>query len=455
MRISLIQAMGAALGVALLAQTALAAEPTLAELQAQIAELTKKVEQLAQANAGGDAASLAALQKQIESLSKEIERLKLGEAASEPVADPAKAVSGLGPAASKIYQKSSGVSIGGYGEMVYQNFAKKNESDGPSGKYTETDFLRAIVYVGYKFSDKWLLNTEFEFEHATTSRKGEVSVEFAYLDYMAHENFNLRFGMLLVPMGLVNEFHEPTLFYSVNRPATERQIIPSTWRENGLGFYGDYKNISYRFYVVNGMDGKAFGQSGLRDGRQKGGNALAEDLAATGRFDWEITPGVTTGVSFYYGESDQDLGPKQKLDLSTAIFDWHFEAAYKGLRVRALAAMANLGDVRRFNTLNNKKVAEQMFGGYLEVGYDVLSLTSVQNQALIPFVRYEVLNTQAGMPEGFEALEEKSAYDQTILTGGIAYKPLPQLVFKGDFQLVSNEAETGVDQFNLGLGYIF
>ena len=107
-----------------------------------------------------------------------------------------------------------------------------------SGKTDTFDLLRAILYFGYKFDDRFVFNSEIEFEHSTTSESGSASVEFAYLDYLFKPGFNVRGGLLLVPMGLVDELYEPTTFLGAKRPETERRIIPSTWRENGLGAHG-------------------------------------------------------------------------------------------------------------------------------------------------------------------------------------------------------------------------
>ena len=171
------------------------------------------------------------------------------------------------------------MSIAGYGEMLYENYA--------SDKTTRFDYLRAILYAGYRFNDKFLFNSEIEVEHAK-----EIFVEFAYVDYRATDNVGLRAGMLLIPMGLVNEFHEPTVFIGAERPVTEKSIIPTTWRENGGGIYGAFDNVAFRAYVVNGFNGSAFSSSGVRGGRQKGGKAKASDMAFTGRLDVTPTPGV-------------------------------------------------------------------------------------------------------------------------------------------------------------------
>ena len=238
------------------------------------------------------------LLRRLDLLAEEVERLRSGEATPVGLsADEARAI-GLAPSAAATYGRDHGVSIAGYGEMLYENFGLTNEAGAPTGKGSQLDFLRAIVYAGYRFNDKFLFNSEIEVEHAD-----EVSVEFAYVEYQAHDNFGVRGGMLLLPMGLVNEFHEPTVFLGAERPVTESRIIPSTWRENGGGVYGSFDRVAFRAYVVNGFAGVGFSADGFRGGRQKGAKAKASNMAFTGRVDVTPTPGVFVGASLYTGGS--------------------------------------------------------------------------------------------------------------------------------------------------------
>ena len=218
------------------------------------------------------------LERRIELLAEEVERLRSGEPEIDLTDDQTRAL-GLAPSAAATYRGGTGVSIAGYGEMLYKNYA--------SSKTSQFDYLRAILYAGYRFNDRFLFNSEIEVEHAN-----EIFVEFAYVDYLATQNFGLRAGMLLMPMGLVNEFHEPTVFMGAERPVTEQAIIPSTWRENGGGVYYAGDTVAVRAYVVNGLNGAKFSSSGVRGGRQKGAKAKATDMAITGRIDITPTPGV-------------------------------------------------------------------------------------------------------------------------------------------------------------------
>ena len=388
---------------------------------------------------------LEELERRIELLSEEVERLRSGEPDREVTIEQARAL-GLAPSAAATYGQETGVSIAGYGEMLYENFA--------SDKTTQFDYLRAILYAGYRFNDKFLFNSEIEVEHAK-----EIFVEFAYVDYRATENFGLRAGMLLIPMGLVNEFHEPTVFIGAERPVTERSIIPTTWRENGGGVYFAHDLVSARAYVVNGFNGSAFSSSGVRGGRQKGGKAKADNLAITGRIDITPTPGVFFGASFYSGGSGQgDIEiDNVNYPITTSIFDLHGQAQVRGFDIRALYAQAQLDDTAQLNQVlgltGSNGVGETMRGGYLQVGYDLLSqVPEAGGVGLTPYLRYEKVDTHAAVAAGFT---RNPSRNNTYTTFGVELKPVAGIVVKADHMWVSNAADRGVNQFNLSVGYAF
>ncbi len=395
---------------------------------------------------------VAELEQRIDVLAEEIERLRSGE--DERLdADEARRL-GLAPSAAATYAIDRGVSIAGYGEMLLENYADVNQGGSPTNKTTQFDYLRAILYAGYRFNDKFLFNSEIEVEHAK-----EIFVEFAYVDYQATENFGLRGGMLLVPMGLVNEFHEPTVFIGAERPVTENRIIPSTWRENGGGFYGAFDQVSFRAYFINGFNGSAFSSGGLRGGRQKGGKAKSTSMAFTGRLDVTPTPGVFFGASFYTGDSGQGeiVVDGTEYGIGTTIFDVHGQAQVRGVDVRALFARASLSDAARLNQALGKSgssgVGEGLQGAYVQFGYDLLSqVPGAGGVGLTPYVRYEQVDTQHRMPSGFE---RSLSTDNTYFTVGIELKPNPGVVLKVDHAWVRNDADSGVNQFNVNLGYAF
>jgi len=381
------------------------------------------------------------LRGEIDALSDELERFSLT-GGSGAVPEIGARHSGLAPSASKVYGAGSGVSIGGYGEAFYSD---------PSGGPATADFLRAVLYFGYHFSEQWLFNSELEVEHASTGESGEVALEFAYLDWLHSTAFNLRTGLVLIPMGWLNELHEPTTFLSAARPKIEQRILPSTWRENGVGVYGDVGDFSYRAYVVNGLDASGFSAAGLRGGRQKGSKTLAEDLALTARLDWNATPGLSVGGSLYVGDSGQ--GQAGLGGVGTSIYEVHAEYKAGGWWARALASMAELDGSARLNSALGKSgtqaVGEQLEGMYVELGYDLMRhLDSGSSKTLIPFVRWEALDTQARVGSGFSA---DPANDERIVTFGLHFRPLDQVVFKVDYE----ESDRGSDRLNMGMGYVF
>jgi len=411
---------------------------------------------------GGDAtndAKIEKLEEQLAVLAEEIDKLRKEEAVPEK--KPLVSEWGLGPAASKVYQKERGVSIGGYGEIAFRGFL---DDSAPDGKNNVFDAVRAVLYAGYKFNDNWVVNGEFEFEHAGTGGGGSVSVEFLTLDFLWKDPLNLRGGLLLIPMGFINEMHEPTTFYSVQRPETERRIIPSTWRENGVGIFGRWGDrVTYRAYAVNGLDGTGFDETGLRGGRQKGSEALANDWAGVGRIDIDVWRGIEFGGSVYAGNSgqSQSLNGLEVPDLFTTIWEVHTQWEGYGAKIRALYSEAYVTDTAAFNVIKNVGVppadqdflAETMRGGYVEAGYDIMPLMLPETRmSLSPFLRYEYINTQAEMAAGFDPNE---ALVRDIITAGLNYKPIPQVVVKLDYENTMPKGEDDIHVIQFGLGYVF
>lgn len=423
--------------------------------QERIERLERDVAELREAISDRDSLDVEEIRRQIDAITRELEELQLGR--DVVVADTSRF--GLGPAASKVYRTSEGVSIGGYGEMLYQNFAGTRQDGEPSGRKDQIDFLRAVVYFGYKFDGPFVFNSEIEVEHASTTQSGSVSVEFAYLDWFFKRSAGLRGGLLLAPLGFVNEMHEPTTFLGSTRPETERRIIPTTWRENGIGVFAETGGFSLRGYVMNSLDGGGFDAAGLRGGRQKGSKALAENFSFVGRADWTRTSGLLIGTSASLGNTGQgatlESDPGRDIEAFTVVWDVHAQLRRKGWDVRGLLALSWIDEAASLNELNgftgDESVGERLFGWYLQAGYDVLRRADTQVQ-LLPYVRYERINTQDRVPTGFSA---DPSTDDTILTVGVQVLPLRNLVLKLDYQWWSDPANTGVNQFNVALGYIF
>lgn len=425
----------------------------LEELKAQVAALQAEVARLEAAGQGGE--KLEELERRIDLLAQEIEKARTGGAVE---VDPKQGgVLGFSPAASKVYRAPKGVSLGGYGEALYENFAEDRQDGAASGRTDQFDFLRAIVYVGYKFNDKLLFNSELEFEHASTGKGGEVSVEFAYVDWKPADQVGLRAGMLLVPMGFLNELHEPPIFHGAKRPEVESSIIPSTWRENGAGLYGDAGPFQWRAYVVSGLVSTGLTSSGIRGARQSGARSRSEDFALTGRLDFTGVAGLVLGAAFFSGESGQGA----TVDGSTlggrvSLFDVHGQFEHRGLQIRALYSKGSIDDATLVNRANNltgnKSVGEDQYGWYVQGAFDLMTLRSAGQWSVTPFLRYEKLDSQDGVPAGFL---DDPATERSVLTAGLGVKPIPNVVLKADFQQHRNEARTGVNQWNLAVGWLF
>lgn len=463
-----------AVGVALIASPARAgrleelehrAAELVDELEAELEAVRREREALARerealrnAPSDGRAAPagttrMAETERKVDILASEVEQIK--ENLVVPPTTDYKTTYGMGPAASKVYSVARGLSIGGYGELVYGNTVSDT-----LGTEDRADAYRFILYTGYKFSDRIILNTELEFEHATTestvsSGDGSVSLEFAYLDFLGWDEVNARLGLVLVPLGFVNEIHEPVFFHGVNRPEVERSIIPSTWRELGAGVFGAIGDFEYRGYVLTSLNAEGFTSSGIRGGRQSGNRALAESPAGAFRLDWMPpgAPGLLAGAAVFVGETAQDrFGNAGGL---LTLWDAHVQYHWRGLEVRGLAAFGYLDDAKSIAAANGATVANQFQGYYVEAAYDVMPhlLPNLETQSLAPFIRYEHLDPQQHVPAGFGGRDRTK--DTDLYTAGLSYKPHPQVVLKLDYRNFELASGDRADDVNVGAGFVF
>lgn len=409
---------------------------------------------------------LQAIEEKLSILAQEIDNIKQVSVIPEPTYEQ---MFGAGPAASKVYLTNKGLSIGGYGELLMgQAVFDGNDT---------VDTQRVVLYFGYKFTDRIIFNSEIEFEHASTGvnvqgDQGEVSVEFALLDFLLVQEVNLRAGLLLAPFGIINEVHEPTTFYGVFRPLTERFVIPTTWRENGIGIFGDFDlskagNLSYKAYLMNSFNAEGFTASSNRGIRTQGTESLFNNVAFVGRAEYNPLPYLTVAGSIFLGNTGQDArvdDPEsqfdgQKIKGFFQMYEGDIQVQYAGFEGRALAVFTRLDDAALINALNgfvgDDSVGNQQWGYYVEGGYNVLSLadfTSQYFQYLAPFVRWDAFDTQAHVPAGFERNPANNRKDLTI---GVNYKPIPQVVVKAEYQWLDNNAGESQNQINFGLGYVF
>ena len=158
------------------------------------------------------------------------------------------------------------------------------------------DFHRFVLLFSHSFSDRIRFVAELELEHAVVSNEtdGELELEQAYVDFLISRPFNLRAGMVLAPVGIINERHEPPVFHGVERPFVDTVIIPTTWFDAGVGVHGEFgPGLRYRAYAMAPLDAIGFSaDEGLRDGRQKGAESNARRLAGTGRLEYVGSPGL-------------------------------------------------------------------------------------------------------------------------------------------------------------------
>jgi hypothetical protein len=350
--------------------------------------------------------------------------------------------------------------IGGYGELHLNMVKPEGESFS-----SRLDLHRFVLFFAHRFNDRFQFYSEIELEHAFVAESGGVAVpgsvqiEQAFIDWRVlkdtSEALYLRAGVILVPMGIINQWHEPPIFNGVERPQVDRVIIPTTWREGGAGIWGQPKEeIRYEFYVMGGLDASGFsGSSGLRGGRLKVTQAVLNGPAFVGRLEWEPILGMVLGVSPYFGLA----GPRDLADVNVRVGgvsgDWR--VIRKGFESRALIAYFHVSDTDALRvippgeTLPTSTVGSNLFGVYGELGYNVLHYVDTE-MALVPFVRVDYYDTT------FQ--ESDSAFDLpsfVVPTIGLSYRPIPQVVFKVDYQ--NERASTGeiANRWNVGVGYMF
>ncbi len=385
-----------------------------------------------------------------------------GPASSEPA--PAPAVERApAPAATPP------TSIGGYAELHYDI----DRVSGPGSTQATIDLSRMVLFVGHRFDSRFRFYSEIEVEHAVASsdREGEVEIEQAYLDYLLFGRaLGVRAGVVLVPMGIINKWHEPPVFHGVERPDVDTVIIPSTWREGGAGVFGEpTEGLRYELYLVGGLDPRGFdAEQSIREGRQEVALAHASGLAVTGRVEAEPMLGAVLGVSGYYGLAGPNAtlydAAGHALELDVPVWGLSADARirHEGLEARAVAALFGVGETARLRQAYDTDgqplgidTGALSWGAYAEVAYDVLRPLVRSDQQLLPFVRLERYDTMAAI-RGRARVVADDAYAITDLIMGLSYRPLPQAVFKLDFGLRNPDGTTPTSgRLDLGVGVMF
>ena len=327
---------------------------------------------------------------------------------------------------SKIASWADKTHLGGYGELHY--------NDKENGKSDEVDNHRFVLFLEHEFTDEVRLVSEVELEHSISGegKSGEVEVEQAYIEWDYANNHSATFGQFLLPVGLLNETHEPDTFYGVERNPVEKNIIPTTWWEAGVKLRGELAAaLSYDLAVHSGLETETTGSKAfqIRDGRQKVSKAPAEAFAYTGRIKYTGFAGLDLALAVQYQEDiTQGLGA----DEASALFwEGHFTYQFSGFSLRGLYANWDIdGDEAESFGRDDQS------GWYIEPSYRL-------NPKLGIFARYSEWDLNEGNHIDTEI-------DQIDL--GLSYWLVENVVLKVDW---ADQSNGDGDSFNVGLGWSF
>jgi len=330
--------------------------------------------------------------------------------------------------------------VGGYGELHY------NGLSAPGEETTKTlDFHRFVLFINHNWTEKFSFKSELEVEHNMVQgdkETGMVALEQAFVDYHYSDLIGFQAGIILVPAGLINPYHEPPLFFSVERPDYSKYIIPTTWSGNGLSLYGRYKGLEYRLTAIEGLNGANFSRTnGIRKGRQKGYLADASTLLYTLSLDYTAIPGLRIGFSSSYNKAVVS----KDIFLPVRLNEGHLQYRYHNFMLRGEFGQINYDGGQSGFSL------KRAYGYYVDLGYNVAPALNLTGE-LSPWFRYTTRDMAAETVAG--ASDGKNRFDKWLL--GISYKPIPEVVYKAEMGRETLKADQSTTKlFNLGVGYMF
>jgi hypothetical protein len=367
------------------------------------------------------------------------------------------------------------VRVYGYGEMHL------NHKPGDQG-ITSIDNHRFVLGVNAQLASWIYLSAEIDYEHAAQA----LEFEIGFLDFMLDPTFNARAGVVLIPVGFLNEYHEPPLFWSVERPQLHVNVIPSTWLAGGAGLYGTpIEGLNYRFYVVNSLQsirtggpdaainpcddghgaggncGRFTGSSGLRGGRLQVDEAIAENWAVTGRLEYsKLYPGLQLGFSFYAGDTTQGLIDEGGF---VTLLEGDVRYRWKWFEMNSTVVNVDISDadaINDFNALNGSSeiVADNIFGWNAQVGVHLPQLLGMStSQDLIPWFLYENYDTHDSVPTNCAVANcvKDPRNDREVFTAGLTYFPVQSVALKTDWQHTKRGDNSSEDLINVGVSYMF
>lgn len=364
--------------------------------------------------------------------------------------------------------------LSGYGSAYYQrDFVQKQAI---------ASLERVILFVGHRFNAKISFFSEMEIENALVAgqeKKGEIAMEQAFLKFNLNPKQYIVAGFFIPRIGLLNENHLPVNFNGTERPIVEQLVLPATWRELGVGYYGSLNRIplNYSLALVNGLNSQTMAHGdGIRGARTEGSRSFANNLAITGSLQYSYM-NFRFQTSGYVGGT-VGLNPRaaDSLSLNSGMFgtplylgEANVQYNNNGFSGKLLFAYISYPEAAKINVAYAKNLANGMYGGYAELGYDILYHRKKQPQ-LIAFARYEALDLNAKIPTPPNAIYD-GTLKQSHVIAGFSYLPIPNVVIKADMrfrqtgpqnpELIINPAPNAIpyaqkQQFlNLGVGYSF
>ncbi|MEP6845192.1 MAG: hypothetical protein ABI861_04285 [Panacibacter sp.] len=364
--------------------------------------------------------------------------------------------------------------LSGYGSAFYQRDFNLKQSS--------VTLERVVLFVGHQFNSKISVFTELEIENAKVEggeAGGEIALEQAFLKFNLNPKQYLLAGLLVPRIGILNENHLPVNFNGVERPIVEQLLIPATWRELGVAFYGSANRLplNYNVALLNGLNSEGFEHgNGIRGGRAEGREATANNLAVTASLQYSVN-NFKFQVSGYVGgtvglaKTGADSLGLNGGAFGTALYlgEANLQYANNGFAAKALAAYIAYPNAEKINTAYSKNLSKGMYGAYAELGFDWLYKKQKKAQ-FITFARAEMLDLNASIPAPPGAIYDGTE-KQTHIIAGINYLPIPNVTIKADVRLLHTGAQNPdlvIDPapnalpyqrsnqfFNIGIGYSF
>jgi len=427
---------------------------------------------------------LAAMKAQIQQLKAQNEALATAQQ-QQAMQSPAAASQGTQQSGGSVSTaqnspRSSGgisenLSLWGYGEIYYTHPIHEDAA-------TQFDLARAVFGIGYHFDDRTVFNSEFEVEHSVASAtdKGEFEVEQFYIEHQFKPWVSLKAGLFLMPFGLLNEHHEPTNYYGVQRNFVETLIIPSTWREGGLGLHGNTEiGLNWDVGVTTGLDIGGWevnpedpqyrtaleledaGVAPMQATHQELSLANGQHLSQYVSINYTGVPGLLGGAAIFTGQTAVPSGlPSERVTLWEGHLRWTPGAA----EISAVYARGRLSNTATFNLINpgaSNPLPAEFLGYYLQGAY---TLWQNAGYRLTPFARwehYDIGVSYEGIAPGLTSVPTGLASDgkpwpqpnDRVWTFGANFYLNPQVVFKADYQTF--DVNKDFSRFDLGMGLAF